>query len=167
MITIISYFRPKDCGNVGLVQIAVLGQTIFGNRMQGLRSQGAFGESFIASSAALSAMDVDAMPEDDAFAKTSIGWVRILSRCFHVAALQPDSKLSDLIASYPAAYPGFLEACCSLLNIMPMIPSFAQQHLETILIKLGAYNNELSLQLLRTLLWHTTPQGNLQYSCNT
>ncbi|XP_017867094.1 PREDICTED: baculoviral IAP repeat-containing protein 6 isoform X6 [Drosophila arizonae] len=160
---VLRLYRPKDCGNVGLVQIAVLGQTIFGNRMQGLRSQGAFGESFIASSApmgsaALSAMDVDAMPEDDAFAKTSIGWVRILSRCFHVAALQPDSKLSDLIASYPAAYPGFLEACCSLLNIMPMIPSFAQQHLETILIKLGAYNNELSLQLLRTLLWHTTPQ---------
>ncbi|TDG43863.1 hypothetical protein AWZ03_009727 [Drosophila navojoa] len=160
---VLRLYKPKDCGNVGLVQIAVLGQTIFGNRMQGLRSQGAFGESFIASSAtmgsaALSAMDVDAMPEDDAFAKTSIGWVRILSRCFHVAALQPDSKLSDLIASYPAAYPGFLEACCSLLNIMPMIPSFAQQHLETILIKLGAYNNELSLQLLRTLLWHTTPQ---------
>ncbi|XP_064535866.1 baculoviral IAP repeat-containing protein 6 isoform X5 [Drosophila montana] len=160
---VLRLYKPKDCGNVGLVQIAVLGQTIFGNRMQGLRSQGAFGESFVAcsaplSSATLSAMDVDALPEDDAFAKTSIGWVRILSRCFHVAALQPDSKLADLIASYPAAYPGFLEACCSLLNIMPMIPSFAQQHLETILIKLGAYNHELSLQLLRTLLWHTTPQ---------
>jgi len=42
-----------------------------------------------------------------------------------------------------------------------MIPSLAQQHLETILIKLGAYNHELSLQLLRTLLWHTTPQGKL------
>lgn len=156
--------RPKDCGNVGLVQIAVLGQTIFGNRMHGLRGQGAFGESFMACSTplpsgGLSGMDVDAMPEDDAFAKTSIGWVRILSRCFHVAAMQPDSKLSDLIASYPAEYPGFLEACCSLLNIMPMIPSLAQQHLETILIKLGAYNHELSLQLLRTLLWHTTPQG--------
>lgn len=156
---------------MGLVQIAVLGQTIFGNRMQGLRSQGVFGESFVAcsaplSSATLSAMDVDALPEDDAFAKTSIGWVRILSRCFHVAALQPDSKLADLIASYPAAYPGFLEACCSLLNIMPMIPSFAQQHLETILIKLGAYNHELSLQLLRTLLWHTTPQGKAQHSCS-
>ncbi|XP_034488815.1 baculoviral IAP repeat-containing protein 6 [Drosophila innubila] len=160
---VLRLYKPKDCGNVGLVQIAVLGQTIFGNRMQGLRGQGAFGDSFIACStplptAALSAMDVDAMPEDDAFAKTSIGWVRILSRCFHVAALQPDSKLSDLIASYPAEYPGFLEACCSLLNIMPMIPSLAQQHLETILIKLGAYNHELSLQLLRTLLWHTTPQ---------
>ncbi|XP_062126380.1 baculoviral IAP repeat-containing protein 6 isoform X3 [Drosophila sulfurigaster albostrigata] len=159
---VLRLYKPKDCGNVGLVQIAVLGQTIFGNRMQGIRG-GTFGESFAACStplpaAALSAMDVDAMPEDDAFAKTSIGWVRILSRCFHVAALQPDSKLTDLIASYPAAYPGFLEACCSLLNIMPMIPSLAQQHLETVLIKMGTYNHKLSLQLLRTLLWHTTPQ---------
>ncbi|XP_070142867.1 dual E2 ubiquitin-conjugating enzyme/E3 ubiquitin-protein ligase BIRC6 isoform X3 [Drosophila kikkawai] len=160
---VLRLYKPKDCGNVGLVQIAVLGQTIFGNRMQGLRSQGLFIDSLASCStplqtAALAAMDADAMPEDDAFAKTSIGWVRILSRCFHVAAIQPDSKLADLIAAYPAAYPGFLEACCSLLNIMPMIPSLAQQHLETILLKLGAYNHELSLQLLRTLLWHTTPQ---------
>ncbi|KAH8417362.1 hypothetical protein KR222_009764, partial [Zaprionus bogoriensis] len=160
---VLRLYKPKDCGNVGLVQIAVLGQTIFGNRMHGLRGHGAFGESFLACSTpmpagAISGIDVDAMQEDDAFAKTSIGWVRILSRCFHVAAMQLDSKLSDLIASYPAEYPGFLEACCSLLNIMPMIPSLAQQHLETILIKLGAYNHELSLQLLRTLLWHTTPQ---------
>jgi len=104
---------------VGLVQIAVLGQTIFGNRMQGLRSPSPFIDSLASCSsplqtAALAAMDADAMLEDDAFAKTSIGWVRILSRCFHVAALQPDSKLADLIAAYPAAYPGFLEACCSL-----------------------------------------------------
>ncbi|XP_037726370.1 baculoviral IAP repeat-containing protein 6 isoform X3 [Drosophila subpulchrella] len=160
---VLRLYKPKDCGNVGLVQIAVLGQTIFGNRMQGLRSPSPFIDSLASCSsplqtAALAAMDADAMLEDDAFAKTSIGWVRILSRCFHVAALQPDSKLADLIAAYPAAYPGFLEACCSLLNIMPMIPSLAQQHLETILLKLGAYNHELSLQLLRTLLWHTTPQ---------
>ncbi|XP_070137301.1 dual E2 ubiquitin-conjugating enzyme/E3 ubiquitin-protein ligase BIRC6 isoform X1 [Drosophila bipectinata] len=160
---VLRLYKPKDCGNVGLVQIAVLGQTIFGNRMQGLRSQGPFMDSLASCStplpsAALAAIDADILPDDDAFAKTSIGWVRILSRCFHVAALQPDSKLSDLIAAYPASYPGFLEACCSLLNIMPMIPSLAQQHLETILLKLGAYNHELSLQLLRTLLWHTTPQ---------
>ncbi|XP_015038690.2 baculoviral IAP repeat-containing protein 6 isoform X3 [Drosophila pseudoobscura] len=160
---VIRLYKPKDCGNVGLVQIAVLGQTIFGNRMQGLRSQGPFMDSLTSCSsplqtAAMSTIDADAMPEDDAFAKTSIGWVRILSRCFHMAALQPDTKLADLIAAYPASYPGFLEACCSLLNIMPMIPSLAQQHLETILLKLGAYNHELSLQLLRTLLWHTTPQ---------
>ncbi|KMZ04446.1 baculoviral IAP repeat-containing protein 6 isoform X6 [Drosophila simulans] len=160
---VLRLYKPKDCGNVGLVQIAVLGQTIFGNRMHGLRSPNPFIDSLATCSspvqtAVLAAMDADSMLEDDAFAKTSIGWVRILSRCFHVAALQPDSKLADLIAAYPAAYPGFLEACCSLLNIMPMIPSLAQQHLETILLKLSAYNHEISLQLLRTLLWHTTPQ---------
>ncbi|XP_015009950.2 baculoviral IAP repeat-containing protein 6 isoform X4 [Drosophila erecta] len=160
---VLRLYKPKDCGNVGLVQIVVLGQTIFGNRMHGLRSPSPFIDSLATCSsplqtAALAAMDADSMLEDDAFAKTSIGWVRILSRCFHVAALQPDSKLADLIAAYPAAYPGFLEACCSLLNIMPMIPSLAQQHLENILLKLSAYNHEISLQLLRTLLWHTTPQ---------
>ncbi|XP_068153762.1 baculoviral IAP repeat-containing protein 6 isoform X3 [Drosophila tropicalis] len=157
---VLRLYKPKDCGNVGLVQIAVLGQTIFNNRTQSTRScvDGLGSCSTNLSSASMAAIDADSLLEDDSFAKTSIGWVRILSRCFHVAALQPDSKLADLIASSPAAYPGFLEACCSLLNIMPMIPSLAQQHLETILLKLGAYNQELSLQLLRTLLWHTTPQ---------
>ncbi|XP_030370289.1 baculoviral IAP repeat-containing protein 6 isoform X2 [Scaptodrosophila lebanonensis] len=160
---VLRLYKPKDCGNVGLVQIAVLGQTIFGNRSHALRSQGGYSGTGVNCGstlpvAALAAMDADILPEDDAFAKTSIGWVRILSRCFNVAALQADQKLSDLIASYPAAYPGFLEACCSLLNIMPMIPSLAQQHLETILFKMGSYNQELCLQLLRTLLWQTTPQ---------
>lgn len=97
--------------------------------------------------------------DDDSFAKTSVGWIRILARCFNVAAMMSESKITRDVIGVSSEYPGFLEACCSLMNIMPMIPNSAHQNLETVLLKLGAYSRELCLSLIRILLWGTTPQS--------
>lgn len=102
--------------------------------------------------------------DDDSFAKTSVGWVRILSRCYSVASkVSSASKLAADVIGASAAYPGFLDACCSLMNIMPMIPNAAVQNLGSVLLKLGAYSRELCLSLIRTLLWNTSPQSEYRY----
>lgn len=104
--------------------------------------------------------------DEDTFAKTSVGWMRILARCFKAPALIYDEKLAADVIGASAAYPGFLEACCSLMNIMPMIPNAALENLHTVLLKLGAYNRNLCLSIIRILLWGTAPQSKMySYFC--
>ncbi|XP_037827973.1 baculoviral IAP repeat-containing protein 6 isoform X2 [Lucilia sericata] len=149
---VLRLYRPKDSTSIGLTQIAVLGNTIFASQTN---------NSSIASGSNCnsSALAIDHAIDDDSFAKTSVGWVRILSRCYSAASMVPsESKLAADVIGASAAYPGFLDACCSLMNIMPMIPNAAVQNLECVLLKLGAYSRELCLSLIRTLLWGTTPQ---------
>lgn len=130
-----------------------MGNTIFASQTN---SSGIAGGSNCNSSA----LGFDHTIDDDSFAKTSVGWVRILSRCYSAASMLPsESKLAADVIGASAAYPGFLDACCSLMNIMPMIPNAAVQNLECVLLKLGAYSRELCLSLIRTLLWGTTPQS--------
>lgn len=153
----LSMNRPKDSSSIGLTQIAVLGNTIFGSTTTGsAMSSGSAGTINPTN------FNFESSVDDDTFAKTSVGWVRILSRCFTAASLTPpDSKLAADVIGASAAYPGFLEACCSLMNIMPMIPNSTVQNLETVLLKLGAYSRDLCLSLIHVLLWGTTPQGAL------
>ncbi|XP_073817547.1 BIR repeat containing ubiquitin-conjugating enzyme isoform X2 [Musca autumnalis] len=147
---VLRLYRPKDSPSIGLTQIAVLGNTIFSNNSGGLVSS---------SNCSTSAHSFDQAMDDDSFAKTSVGWVRILSRCYSVASkVSSASKLAADVIGASAAYPGFLDACCSLMNIMPMIPNAAVQNLSSILLTLGAYSKDLCLQLIRTLLWNTSPQ---------
>lgn len=110
------------------------------------------------------ALSYDHSLDDDSFAKTSVGWVRILARCYSATSMIPaESKLAADVIGVSASYPGFLDACCSLMNIMPMIPNAAIQNLECVLLKLGGYSRELCLSLIRTLLWGTTPQSKKLY----
>ncbi|KAL9897854.1 dual E2 ubiquitin-conjugating enzyme/E3 ubiquitin-protein ligase BIRC6-like isoform 3-T4 [Glossina fuscipes fuscipes] len=152
---ILRLYRPKDSPSIGLTQIAVLGNTIFGSTATGSAvSSGSAGTINPTN------FNFESSVDDDTFAKTSVGWVRILSRCFTAASLTPpDSKLAADVIGASAAYPGFLEACCSLMNIMPMIPNSTVQNLETVLLKLGAYSRDLCLSLIHVLLWGTTPQA--------
>ncbi|XP_059217801.1 baculoviral IAP repeat-containing protein 6 isoform X2 [Stomoxys calcitrans] len=150
---VLRLYRPKDSPSIGLTQIAVLGNTIFSpqNNNGGLVSNANCNASTLSS--------FEQAMDDDSFAKTSVGWVRILSRCYSVASSVPSfSKLYADVIGASAAYPGFLDACCSLMNIMPMIPNAAVQNLGSVLLQLGAYSRELCLQLIRTLLWNTSPQ---------
>lgn len=156
-------YRPKDSPSIGLTQINILGNTIFGS---GINSGGvntinvnSTSNSAICSSN-LVPLNSELGNDDDMLAKTSVGWIRILSRCF---VAEQNSKLSSEIIDITTAYPGFLEACCSLMNTMPMIPSKAIQNLETVLVKLGNYNCQLCLTLIRTLLWSATPQSKFIY----
>lgn len=103
--------------------------------------------------------------DEDTFAKTSVGWMRILARCFKAPAIIYDEKLAADVIGASATYPGFLEACCSLMNIMPMIPNAALQNLHTVLLKLGAYNRNLCLSIIRILLWGTAPQSKIHIYC--
>ncbi|KAM7359256.1 BIR repeat containing ubiquitin-conjugating enzyme isoform 2-T2 [Cochliomyia hominivorax] len=148
---VLRLYRPKDSPSIGLTQIAVLGNTIFASQTNSSSASG--------SNCNTSPLGFDLSIEDDSFAKTSVGWVRILSRCYNAASMLPsESKLVGDVIGASAAYPGFLEACCSLMNIMPMIPNAAIQNLEFVLLKLGAYSRELCISLIRNLLWGTTPQ---------
>lgn len=152
-------YRPKDSPSIGLTQINILGNTIFGSSLNG----GGVNTVNVSStpnaaicSSNLVPLNSELVNEDDMLAKTSVGWIRILSRCF---AAEQNSKLTSDIIDITTAYPGFLEACCSLMNTMPMIPSNAIQNLEIVLMKLGNYNCQLCLTLIRTLLWSATPQS--------
>ncbi|XP_075144573.1 BIR repeat containing ubiquitin-conjugating enzyme [Haematobia irritans] len=150
---VLRLYRPKDSPSIGLTQIAVLGNTIFSPQT----GNGSLVSSSNCNTSTLSSFE-QAM-DDDSFAKTSVGWVRILSRCYSVASSVPSfSKLYADVIGASAAYPGFLDACCSLMNIMPMIPNAAVQNLGSVLLQLGAYSRDLCLQLIRTLLWNTSPQ---------
>ncbi|XP_054081324.1 baculoviral IAP repeat-containing protein 6 isoform X3 [Zeugodacus cucurbitae] len=155
---VLRLYRPKDSSNIGLSQIAILGNTIFAFNSNSLGS-GASGSSGVGVGVAGSGVfNFDQNNDEDTFAKTSVGWMRILARCFKAPAIIYDEKLAADVIGASAAYPGFLEACCSLMNIMPMIPNAALQNLHTVLLKLGAYNRNLCLSIIRILLWGTAPQ---------
>lgn len=131
-------YRPKDNGSIGLTQISILGQTIFS-------SSNVIDASF-------------KMEDGDLVAKTSIGWIRILARCLTVSSVLPDSCLYKEILKITAEFPHFVEGCCSLMNVVPIIPSTALQILEIVLLKLGEYNKDMSIFLIKNLLKSTTPQ---------
>lgn len=58
--------------------------------------------------------------------------------------------------------PGFLEACCCLLNVIPFNATSAMQNLETVVLKLGLHDKELGLKLIDNLLKSTLPQSKLK-----
>lgn len=129
-------YRPRDSSNVGLTQIFILGTTTFMEKPK-----------------------YDGIVEDDAMVKSSLGWLGILSRCFSVASYSSDTTLSNLVVSAAANYPGFLEACCSLLNISGPAQDIASQNLEHVLLKLGLLSKDFGMRLIDNLLNNTTPQS--------
>ncbi|XP_036324883.1 baculoviral IAP repeat-containing protein 6 isoform X2 [Rhagoletis pomonella] len=155
---VLRLYRPKDSSNIGLSQIAILGNTIFAFNSNSLisSSSGTSGVGVGVSGSGI--FNFEQSSDEDTFAKTSVGWMRILARCFQAPAIIYDEKLAADVIGASAVYPGFLEACCSLMNIMPMIPNAALQNLHTVLLKLGGYNRNLCLSIIRILLWGTTPQ---------
>lgn len=134
------FFSPKDSTNIGLTQISVLGTTVFSKTSPN-----------------------DLLSNDEeSTAKTSLGWLRILHRCFSVATFNPNNEqLRNSVIDSAAEYPGFLEACCSLLNVVGGTPSVALQNTETVLLKLGLHSKELGLKLINNLLMNTIPQRKL------
>lgn len=128
--------RPKDSTNIGLTQISVLGTTVFSKNSP------------------------NELPfDEESTAKTSLGWLRILHRCFSVATFNPNNEqLRKSVIDSAAEYPGFLEACCSLLNVVGGTQSVALQNTETVLLKLGLHSKELGLKLINNLLMNTVPQ---------
>lgn len=158
---VLRLYRPKDSSNIGLTQIAVLGNTIFSSsnaNALGLNSASStsVGNGVLSNN---NNNNLDLNCDDDIFAKTSVGWIRLLWYCFHSLDIYADRKLSAEIYDILASYPGFLEACCSLMNIM--IPNRALDYIEMVLLKLGGHSWELSLSIIRILLWSTTPQCKL------
>lgn len=142
---VIRLYRPKDSASIGLTQISVLGTTIF--------SDGGNNKS---SSTSSSSSDLNS--DEESQSETSFGWLRILAQCFNVATFNPDNNLSNLVISSASEVNGFLEACCSLLNIAPSMTNFLLQNLETVLLKLGLHSRELSLKLIDILLNESVPQ---------
>lgn len=63
-----------------------------------------------------------------------------------------------MVVSSAAEVNGFLEACCSLLNIAPSMTNFLLQNLETVLLRLGLQSRDLSLKLIDILLKESVPQ---------
>ncbi|XP_058811824.1 baculoviral IAP repeat-containing protein 6 isoform X3 [Topomyia yanbarensis] len=157
---IIRLYRPRDATNIGLTQISVLGTTTFSDVNYGTTA----GPSWASGAPAIGIPKPggDGLNEyhndDDKVAKTSLGWLRILAQCFSVVIYASDQQLSNRVIVAATEVPGFLEACCSLLNIAPSSPNFALQNLETVLLKLGLHNREFGLKLINILLKESIPQ---------
>lgn len=146
---VIRLYRPKDSNSIGLTQISVIGSTVF------TRSS----HQFTSGSASTATNQNIANIDEDLAAKSSLDWLRILARCFNVAtSTDTSSALPAAVIQSAADFPGFLEACCALLNVTPSGPNLALQNLETVLLKLGLYSRELGLKLIETLLRNTQPQ---------
>ena len=143
---VIRLYRPKDSASIGLTQISVLGTTIFSDA------------SNVKSSSSSSSSSSEFPADEESQSETSFGWLRILAQCFNVATFNPDNNLSNMVISSAAEVNGFLEACCSLLNIAPSMTNFLLQNLETVLLKLGLHSRDLSLKLIDILLNESVPQ---------
>ncbi|XP_053681780.1 baculoviral IAP repeat-containing protein 6 isoform X2 [Sabethes cyaneus] len=158
---IIRLYRPRDATNIGLTQISVLGTTTFSDVNYGTYSGTNWSNGNLAAGG-ISKPTGDALNEynndDDKVAKTSLGWLRILAQCFSVVIYASDQLLSNRVIIAATEVPGFLEACCSLLNIAPSSPNFALQNLETVLLKLGLHSREFGLKLINILLKESIPQ---------
>lgn len=152
---IVRLYRPKDSASIGLTQISVLGTTIFSDIGNGGMKGGSSSGSTFNNS-----LGGEIVNEDDSLTKTSLGWLRILAQCFNAAtfAYDVDQNLSNMVISSASEVNGFLEACCSLLNIAPSTPNFSLQNLETVLLKLGLHSKELGLKLIDILLNESIPQ---------
>lgn len=142
---VLRLYKPRDSSSIGLSQISVLGTTTFSD----VSVQPANKNSSIAELAS----------EDDSIAKSSLGWLRILAQCFNVATFNTENIISNSVIESAATTVGFLEACCSLLNVAHAQNNSALQHLETVLLKLGLHNKELGLKLIDNLLRNSIPQS--------
>ncbi|XP_055591797.1 baculoviral IAP repeat-containing protein 6-like isoform X1 [Uranotaenia lowii] len=165
---IIRLYRPRDASNIGLTQISVLGTTTFsdvnyntggpswatGSNIAGPSTSNASASGIKPPNDSLNEYQND----DDKVARTSLGWLRILAQCFSVVIYAADQQLTNRVIDAATEVPGFLEACCSLLNIAPYSPNFALQNLETVLLKLGLHNRDLGLKLINILLKESIPQ---------
>ncbi|XP_059612083.1 baculoviral IAP repeat-containing protein 6 [Phlebotomus argentipes] len=136
---VLRLYRPRDSSNIGLTQISIYGTTTFSDINK-------------------SAMLGDQLMDEENLAKSSLGWLRVLARCFSVATFKTEDNISNAVISAAANFPDFLEACCSLLNVAPQTSTIALQNLETVLLKLGLYNKDLGLRLINILLKNTVPQ---------
>ena len=91
-------------------------------------------------------------------ARTSLGWLRVLTQCFGVTIYYADQQLANRVIDAANEVTGFMEACCALLNIAPNSPNDTLQNLETVLLKLGLHSREMGLRLINTLLRQSIPQ---------
>lgn len=154
---IIRLYRPKDSASIGLTQISILGSTIFSDI--GSSSKFTSASNGLGNFSGYSS-NVDMSIEDDSLTKTSLGWLRILAQCFNVTTFNTDAhNLSNSVITSASDVNGFLEACCSLLNIAPVSPNFSMQNLETVLLKLGLHSRDLGLKLIDILLNESIPQS--------
>ncbi|XP_055696918.1 baculoviral IAP repeat-containing protein 6 isoform X3 [Phlebotomus papatasi] len=136
---VLRLYRPRDSSNIGLTQISIYGTTTF---------------SDINKSSLLG----DHLMDEENLAKSSLGWLRVLGRCFIVASYKNQETIANAVISAAANFPDFLEACCSLLNVAPQTSTIAMQDLEVVLVKLGLFSKELGLRLINILLKNTVPQ---------
>ncbi|XP_062534016.1 baculoviral IAP repeat-containing protein 6 isoform X2 [Armigeres subalbatus] len=157
---IIRLYRPRDATNIGLTQISVLGTTTFSD----VNGSSLAGPSWAAGTSTApvvkSATDGtgELSNEDDKAAKTSLGWLRILAQCSSLVMYNSDRQLANRVIMAATEVPGFLEACCSLLNIAPLCPNIALNNLESVLLKIGLFSRECGLNLINILLKESIPQ---------
>lgn len=136
---VLRLYKPRDSSSIGLSQISVLGTTTFSD---------------------VSVQPINELAaEDDSIAKSSLGWLTVLSECFKVATFNNENVIMNSVIESAATTIGFLEACCALLNVAHAQNSSALYHLETILLKLGLHNKELGLKLIDNLLRNNIPQS--------
>lgn len=139
---VLRLYRPRDSSNIGLTQISIFGTTTFSDATK------------------LNAYNEQQADEEN-LTKSNLGWLQLLARCFSVATFNVDANIATNVVSAASEYSGFLEACCSLLNVATQTSPNALHNLETVLLKMGLHSRELGLKLIDNLLKNSIPQRKL------
>lgn len=170
---VIRLYRPKDSSSIDLTQILLMGTTFFIDNTNNPTVNALNGNPSISNPGlANQSTNENLFIDDDSITKTSFGWLRILAQCFNVASYEYNNTnaatnipfidnaqlLNNMVQSASSAN-GFLEACCSLLNIGSIRPTWVLQNLETVLLKIGLHSVELGLKLFDNLLKESMPQS--------
>lgn len=156
---VVRLYRPRDSSNIGLTQISVLGSTTFADSTNFPSTSSGHSNKGSSSSSSTQSAVGEFLNEDEFMAKSSLGWLRILAQCFSVASYNGNEQLSNAVITSAANTIGFLEACCSLLNVAHSSSNMVLQNLETVLLKLGLHSKELGLKLIENLLRNSIPQS--------
>ncbi|XP_043273976.1 baculoviral IAP repeat-containing protein 6 isoform X1 [Venturia canescens] len=122
---LVRLYKPRDCTNISLSQIRILGTTAFGE----IKSH-------------------NETIDEEQLTKTSFGWLRLVHQCLLVSNLS--SSLAHEVLNSAAGVDGLIEACCSLLLLRPR--SLYTPNLERVLLQLGLHSRDLGLQLINLLL---------------
>lgn len=131
---VLRLYRPRDSSTIGLTQISIFGTNTFSdvNKMNAFQEQ---------------------QEDEENLVKCNMAWLKVLERCFTVAAVDPENDLSPAVIQAAANYQQFLETSCAMLNTTQTSLATVQY----VVLKMGLFSKEVGLKLIGNLLRDSIP----------
>ncbi|CAH1128208.1 unnamed protein product [Ceutorhynchus assimilis] len=123
---LIRLYKPKVGNSIGLLQIRLLGASVFGKNAASCEY------------------------EEESYCNHSLGWLRLLHHCFTMVL--PDAELHRHIVTKASEVPNLLNTCCGLLLVPSYITPVYLPCLEKLLRKLALLSPENGIETIRILL---------------